>query len=127
VLAVYDPSLGFVTGSGTLNNNGLPAEFSLSVKYQKTGSLSAGGVTYIEHRTTGDFTVRSTAITSMSIVGATAVIAGQASVNGGVSYPFQLTVTDNGESGVTDTLGLQASPAVSFNPVTLTSGNLQVH
>jgi hypothetical protein len=127
VLAVYDPSLGFVTGSGTLSNNGVPAEFSISVKYQKDGTLSSGGVTYIEHRPTGDFTVRSTVLTSMSVVRTTAVIQGQASVNGAGSYPFQLTVTDNGESGVNDTFGLQASPSPSFKPVAITSGNLQVH
>lgn len=37
-----------------------------------------------------DFTVRSTTLTSMSIVGTTAVIQGQASANGAGSYPLQV-------------------------------------
>ena len=127
VLAVYDPSLGFVTGSGRLVQNGVAAEFSISVKYQKDGKLSGGGVTYIEHRATGDFTVRSTALTSMSIVGTTAVVQGQASVNGTGAYPLQVVVTDNGEPGRNDTFGLQAGSSVGFNPATLTAGNIQVH
>ena len=47
VLAVYDPSAGFVTGSGTVSGKGVGADFVVSVKYQKSGALQ-GGLTYVE-------------------------------------------------------------------------------
>ena len=37
VLAVYDPSLGFVTGGGTILHNGARANFDVNVKYLKSG------------------------------------------------------------------------------------------
>jgi len=132
VLAIFDPSLGFVTGSGTVLDNGVRGDFALSVKYQKNGALQ-GGLTYVEHRTGGDVTVSTTSLTSMSIVGNTAVIMGQATVNGVAGYSLQLTVEDNGEPGVNhDTLGLLLSggtltPAISFAPTTIVAGNLQTH
>jgi hypothetical protein len=42
LLAVYDPSLGFVTGSGSVMDNGVPADFAFSVKYQNNGRYKAG-------------------------------------------------------------------------------------
>ena len=99
VLAVYDPSLGFVTGSGSVIDNGIPAKFAISVKYLKNGTLT-GGVTYIEHRASGDVTVSSTILSSMSLVGTTAIIYGQATVNGVAGYTLQLSVTDNGTPGI---------------------------
>jgi hypothetical protein len=128
VLAVYDPSLGFVTGSGSVMINGVSADFSLSVQYKKDGTLGGGGVSWVEHLSTGDVTIRSTVLTSMSIVGATAIIDGQASVNGSGAYPLRVIVTDNGSPGVNrDLFGLQVPPAVSFSPVAITTGNIQVH
>jgi hypothetical protein len=98
------------------------------VKYKKDGTIGGGGVTWVEHRSTGDVTISSTVLTSMSIVGTTAVIDGQARVNGSGAYPLRVIVTDNGSPGVNrDLFGLQASPAISFNPVAITSGNIQVH
>ncbi len=128
VLAVYDPSLGFVTGSGTVMVNGVAADFSLSVKYQKGGSFGGGGVTFVEHLSTGDVAISSTVLTSMAIVGTTAVIDGQASVNGTGSVALRVTVTDNGSPGVNrDLFGAVALPTVSLSPVAITSGNIQVH
>jgi sugar lactone lactonase YvrE len=132
VLAVYDPSLGFVTGSGTVIDNGVQADFAISVKYLKNGALS-GGVTHVEHRASGDVTVSSTTLSSMSLVGTTAVIYGQATVNGVAGYTLQLNVTDNGTPGINgDRFGLQLSggtlnPPISFAPVTITAGNIQTH
>jgi hypothetical protein len=135
VLAVYDPSLGFVTGSGSVLDNGVSADFAFSVKYQKNGLLQ-GGLTYIEHRATGDLTVATTSLTSMSIVGITgntAVILGQATVGGVGNYALQATVTDNGEPGRDhDLFGLQLNgtalnPPIAFAPATITAGNIQAH
>jgi hypothetical protein len=69
----------------------------------------------------------------MSIVGTTAVIIAQATVDGVSGYQLKLTVMDNGEPGVNhDTFGLELSggtlsPPISFAPVTITSGNLLTH
>jgi sugar lactone lactonase YvrE len=107
VLAVYDPSLGFATGSGSVRDGSVAADFAVSVRYLKNGTLS-GGITYIEHRATGDVRVSSTTLSSMSLVGTTAIVNGQATVNGVAGYTLQLTVTDNGTPGINrDTLGLQ--------------------
>ena len=133
LIAVYDPSLGSVTGSGSVANNGVSADFALSLKYQKDGSL-IGGLAYVEHRPGGDLKVSTTALTSMSIVdGNTAVILGYASVNGAGSYPVQAIVTDNGEPGKNhDMFGLKltnapVNPIVSFDKVTITEGNIKLH
>lgn len=89
-------------------------------------------MTYTEHRTTGDVVVTGTSLASMSIVGATAVLLGNATVNGVAGYTFQATVTDNGDPGVNrDLLGLQVNggpdPGVTFGATAITSGNLQLH
>ena len=108
------------------------ADFAVSVKYPKSGALQ-GGLTFVEHRAGDDVTVSTTSLTSMSIVGKTAVIIGQATVNGVGSYTLRATVTDNGEPGVNrDTFGLELSggtlnPPISFAPVVITAGNLQTH
>jgi hypothetical protein len=128
VLAVYDPSLGFVTGCGSVMINRVRAEFSVSVKYNKHGTIVGGGVSWVEHRSTGDVRIHSTALTSMAIVGTTAVIDGHASVNGTGAWPLRVTVTDNGTPGIhRDLFGLQASPVISFKPVAIASGNIKVN
>ena len=52
VVAVYDPSLGSLTGGGTVLHNGVPANFGINVKYVKylkNGQIR-GGMLYTEHR-----------------------------------------------------------------------------
>jgi hypothetical protein len=132
VLAVYDPSLGFVTGGGSVNNNGVAADFAISVKYLKNGTLN-GGITYVEHRASGDVNVSTVTLSSMSLVGTTAIIIGQSTVSGMPGYTLQLNVTDNGSPGINrDTFGLQVSggalnPSISFAPSAITAGNIQTH
>jgi hypothetical protein len=90
-------------------------------------------VTYIEHRSTGDVKLSTTSLTSLSLVGNTAVILGQVSLNGTGSYGLQATITDNGEPGVNhDLLGLKLSgatlaPPITFDPAAITAGNIQIH
>lgn len=67
MLAVYDPSLGFVTGGGTVLDNGVAADFAFSVKHQKDGSLQ-GGLTFVEHRAAGNVKVSTASLTSMSML-----------------------------------------------------------
>jgi subtilisin-like proprotein convertase family protein len=132
VLAVYDPSLGFVTGGGTIARNGVIANFGFSVKYLKNGNAQ-GSLLYIEHRATGDVKLKSNAMQSLSIVGNTGVIIGKATLNDVGNHSFRATVVDNGEPGTNDQFGLQVTapggvilPDLTFSPMTLRGGNIQV-
>jgi hypothetical protein len=126
VLAVYDPSLGFVTGGGTVRLGTVRAQFAVNVKYLKNGNIQ-GSLVYKEYRTTGTIVIKSTALTSLSIVGTTAVLQSKATVNGVGGYTIQAVVTDNGEPGIGyDLFGLQALPVVAFAPMPIAGGNIQV-
>ena len=128
VLAVFDPSLGNVTGGGWLMHNGVRANFGFNVKYQKNNGNAQGQVLFIEHRPTGDVVVKSNALSTLSIAGHTAIILGKATVGGVGNNQFRLIVTDNGEPGSSDQFGLTitGSPDLTFDPVTIGGGNIQV-
>jgi hypothetical protein len=133
VLAVYDPSLGFVTGGGAILHNGNVANFGISVKYLKNGKPQ-GSVLYIEHNPDGTVTkVKSNSMQSLSIVNGTAVILAKATVDGVGNYGIRMIAVDNGEPGATDELGLTTTapgganvPALTFGLTTLQGGNIQV-
>lgn len=134
VLTVYDPSLGFVTGGGTVKNpnNGYTANFGGNVKYLKSGQIQ-GSFLYIEHRPTGDVMLKSNALGSLAIVGNTAIITSKTTLSGVGNYSLIATFVDNGEPGTTDQFGLKVTdpsnvgaPDLTYSPVTLTGGNIQV-
>lgn len=132
VLAVFDPSLGFVTGGGTIINNGIVANFGINIKYIKNGKPQ-GSLLYIEHRPDGDVKIKSNALDSLSIVNNTAIILTKATVNGVGNHNIRMTVVDNGEPGSSDQLGLQTTspsgtniPDLTFGLTTLRGGNIQV-
>ena len=135
VLAIYDPSLGFTTGGGTIinPNTGYRANFGFNAKYLKGGNLQ-GSLLYIEHRPSGDVMFKSNAMGTLAIVSNTAVITGKATLNGVGNYTWRATVVDNGEPGTgKDQFGLQVTnPSkvlvtnLTFAPATLTGGNIQV-
>jgi subtilisin-like proprotein convertase family protein len=132
VLAVYDPSLGFVTGGGTIVHNGVTANFGFNVKYKKNGAPQ-GELLYIECGPTGTLKLMSTSMQSLSIVGNTGVFIGKATLNDVGNYTFLATVVDNGEPGSSDQFGLRVTapggaiiPGLTFDPITLSGGNIQV-
>src|SRR5262249_43560069 len=132
MLVIYDPSLGFVTGGGTIVHNGVRANFGFNIKYQKNGSPQ-GELLYIECRPTGEVKLKSTSMQSLSIVGNTGVFIGKATLNGVGNHTFRVTVVDNGEPGGNDQFGLRVTapggaiiPDLTFNPITLSGGNIQV-
>ncbi len=132
VLAIYDPSLGFVTGGGHLIHNGFKATVGVSIKYLKSGNAQ-GSMLYIEHRPSGDVTVKSTAMGTMAIVGGEAISTGKANINGSGNYSFIARLIDNGDPGFTDQYGLRITDSggnivadLTFNPITLLGGNFSV-
>jgi len=132
VLAVYDPSLGFVTGGGTIIRDGVHASFGFNVKYKSNGAPQ-GELLYIECRPTGMVKLKSTSMQSLSIVGNTGVIISKATLNGVGDHTFRATVVDNGEPGRDDQFGLRVTapggviiPGLTFDPITLSGGNIQV-
>jgi hypothetical protein len=132
VLAIYDPSLGFVTGGGTVVHDGVKGNFGLNVKFLKSGQAQ-GSLLFIDHRLSGDVKVKSNAMGTVSIVGKTAIVLGKTTVNGVGNHSFRVTVVDNGEPGSLDTFALRVTspgnvvvPGLDFGPVTLSGGNVQV-
>jgi hypothetical protein len=132
VLAVYDPSLGFITGGGTIVRDGVTACFGFNVKFQRDGNAQ-GSLLYIEHRPTGEVKLKSNAMQSLSIVGNAGVFIGKATLNDVGKHTFRAIVVDNGEPGSNDQFGLQVTgpdgaiiPGLTFDPITLSGGNIQV-
>ena len=133
VLAVYDPSLGFATGGGTIKRNGLTASFGFTAKYLKSGQLQ-GNLIYIEHDALGDLILKSNAMGSLVIYGGTtAYLSGKATFGDVGNYSFRATAIDNGPGGSTDQFGLSVTSSsgtpvagLTFNPVTLAGGNITV-
>lgn len=133
LLVVFDTSAGSVTGGGTLVNNGVNANFGFNVKFKKNGNAE-GELLYTEHRPTGVVKLKSTVMQTLVVAGNTGVFFGKASVTGASgNQDFRVTVVDNGEPGRNDQFGLQVKAPngtiianLTFNPVTLTGGNIQV-
>jgi hypothetical protein len=131
-LVVFDPALGFVTGAGTVVHNGALAIFAFNAKYNKNDDLR-GELLYIELRPSGLVKLKSDDLQSLSIVGDTGVILGKATLNDVGNHTFRATVVDNGEPGRNDQFGLRVTapggaiiPGLTFDPITLSSGNIQV-
>ena len=132
VLVVYDPSLGFVAGGGQIIHNGFRANIGVNIKYLKNGNAQ-GSLLYIEHRPTGDVTLKSNSLGGMAIVGNEAIPTGKATVNGVGNHNFIARIIDNGEPGTTDRFGLRVtSPTgsilldLTFDPIQLSGGNFSV-
>ena len=132
VLTVFDPSLGFVTGGGSLIHNGYRASVGVNIKYLKSDKAQ-GSLLYIEHRPGGDVVVKSNAIGTMAIVANEAVPTGKATINGVGNHNFISRIIDNGEPGLADRFGLRVTDAsgnilidLTFDPIQLTGGNFSV-
>jgi hypothetical protein len=132
VLVVYDPSLGFVAGGGSIIHNGVKAMVGVNIKYLKNGNAQ-GSLLYIEHRPTGDVILKSNAVSSMAVVSNEAIPTGKATLNGVGNHNFIARLIDNGEPGSTDRFGLRVtSPTgailvdLTFDPIQLSGGNFSV-
>ncbi len=114
-----------VTAGGWINVLGGKGTFGLTAKANDTPS---GNLTYQDHGVLAR-TVKSTAVTSVSLTGAgnCAQILGTATVNGTGPVGFQVDVCDNGEPGKdADTFSIVMSDGYTAGG-TLGGGNVQIH
>jgi hypothetical protein len=113
-----------ITGGGWIDAVLGKGTFGLTAKVDSDGNPS-GNLTYQDHGVQ-DRTVKSTAITSVSVSGNCAQIAGTATVDGSGSVGFQVQVCDNGEPGTNDTFSIAMSDGY-IAAGTLRGGNIQIH
>jgi hypothetical protein len=114
-----------VTAGGWITVLGGKGTFGLTAKASATPS---GNLTYQDHGTL-ERTVKSTAVTSVSLTGAgnCAKILGTATVNGAGPVGFEVDVCDNGEPGKdSDTFSIVMGDGYSAAG-TLGGGNVQIH
>jgi hypothetical protein len=141
VVTIYDPSLGFATGGGTVRHNGVTAHYGFTARYLKSGRIQ-GCVVYVEHQASGDMVVKSNAVGSLTIVvpaspdtePTIAYIQGKATANRVDNYSFMVTAIDYGEPGTNDQFGFQLKDpsgtvvsSLTFAPMTISGGNIVVH
>ncbi|HTG95112.1 MAG TPA: post-COAP-1 domain-containing protein [Pyrinomonadaceae bacterium] len=113
-----------ITGGGWIDVLMGKGTFGLTAKASNSGTPS-GNLTYQDHGVQ-DRTVKSTAITSVTVSGNCAQILGTATVNGAGAIGFQVQVCDNGEPGDTDTFSIIMSDSYTAAG-TLRGGNIQIH
>ena len=123
VAKISAPSVGKITGGGSIAVPGNIGTFGFTVQRQTAGGSIQGDLQYVNHAT--GTKVHSVTFTSFSAADTTATFGGTC-ISNGVPCSFTVEVTDNGEPGVTDTFTI----SVSGRPTeggTLRSGNIQIH
>ncbi|EWT01166.1 endonuclease/exonuclease/phosphatase [Intrasporangium oryzae NRRL B-24470] len=133
---VYDPAAGFLTGTGyVLSPAGAlvsdPAakgkgKFAVTAKYESGASMPTGSLTFSLDGST--FSVASSSFDWLVVTGGTAVLAGDATVNGTPGYRVELTATDGGKK--VDSLRLvvrQGTARVYDSGVQTVQGQVTVH
>ena len=136
VVTVYDPSLGFVTGGGTItrtvNGETFKANFGANVKYLRNGNTQ-GSLLYIEHRASGNVILKSNAMGALAIVGNEAKPSGKATLNGVGNHSFIARLIDMDELASGDRFGIRVTDPsgvvladLTFDPVNLSGGNVKV-
>ena len=109
---VLSSSAGLVPGAAGSKSN-----FGFSVKYNKAGTNLQGNVRVIVRNGDRVYLIKGNAISSLGVTGSAANLTGKASIQD-VTNPaqpvsvdgnatLQLWMTDNGEPGFLDTLGIQ--------------------
>jgi hypothetical protein len=117
------PTVGKVTGGGTIDvMNGI-GSFGFIVQRQAVDASVRGQLQYVNHVTRAR--VHSVEFTSFAIVGNTATFGGLCT-NNGAPCTFIVNVTDNDEPGFDDTFTISVS-AGPTDGGTLRSGNIQIH
>lgn len=110
---------GKVTGGGWITSD--KHSFGFNARYATGMSQPEGHLTYQDKR--AKVAIKSTAITTLSVVGTHATIEGTAVMNG-TERPFRLEVDDFGEPGRTDTFAITAGNYSAGG--VLNGGNIQI-
>jgi hypothetical protein len=123
VVKIAAPSIGKITGGGSITAAGNTGTFGFTVQRTSLGAPIQGDLQYVNHGTGAK--IHSVSFSSFSVTATTATFAGTC-VNNGVPCTFSVSVTDNGEPGDNDTLSISISGAPVEGGI-LRSGNIQIH
>lgn len=149
VVTVYDPSLGFATGGGTITWPGTSdrTNFGFTMSYGKNGSNVKGNMVVVGHLADGTiYRVKSNALSGLALSPSTSTY-GYATFTGKATYQepiwsdpqgnhgFTVYVEDRGQPGagadkvwlqVAGSSGMSMSAPATSNAQTLTGGNVSV-
>jgi hypothetical protein len=117
------PTVGKVTGGGSINVAGGTGTFGFIMQRQAVDASIRGNLEYVNHASGAK--VQSVMFNSFVIAGNTATFGGTCT-NNGAPCTFTVNVTDNDEPGLTDTFTISVSGGPTEGG-TLRSGNIQVH
>jgi Beta-propeller repeat len=123
VVKIAAPSVGKITGGGSISAAGNTGTFGFTVQRTSLGAPIQGDLQYVNHGTGAK--IHSVSFSSFSVTATTATFAGTC-VNNGVACTFSVSATDNGEPGDNDTFSISISGAPAEGGV-LHSGNIQIH
>jgi len=117
------PTVGKVTGGGTINVSGGIGNFGFIVQAESSTGPISGDLQYNNHAS-GE-KIHSVTFATFTISGNTATFSGTCT-NNGAPCTFSVMVQDNGEPGKNDvfTISINAGPPQGG---TLRSGNIQIH
>lgn len=119
---------GKASGGGWFVSGVTKRHFGVDATYNAGAAMPGGSVTYDDHAGTE---VSANVVDRFRVSGTTAVFSGPATVNGRVGYRYEVTVTDNGEPGRTDTFKITLTRVGDLSwsysaSGTLGGGNIQV-
>jgi len=117
------PTVGKVTGGGTIDVAGGIGNFGFIVEAKSTTGPIGGNLQYHNHASGAK--VHSVMFTSLVIAANTATFSGTCT-NNGAPCTFTVNVTDNGEPGTNDTFTISVSGGPPEGGK-LRSGNIQIH
>jgi hypothetical protein len=117
------PTVGKVTGGGSINVAGGIGTFGFIVQAQSSTGPISGDLQYVNHASGAK--VHSVMFTAFTVSGNTATFGGTCT-NNGAPCTFSVMVQDNGEPGTNDvfTISINGGPPEGG---TLRSGNVQIH
>jgi serine protease AprX len=120
---------GKASGGGWFVTSGSTAKrhFGVEAEYNAGAALPGGSLSYTDM----SVSVSANVVERLTLSGSTAVLVGPATVNGVSGYRYEVTVTNNGEPGRTDTVKIKLTrtgdPLYSYSAAgTLGGGNVQV-
>jgi hypothetical protein len=126
------PGIGVLT-AGIVFNNGNAATFGFNWAANQKLSRVNSSFKYVESRPSGDYTIQSKSVESVTMNGNTAVVVARVSINGGGNYLARITFVDNGDPGTEDKYGMEITlpsgmpvPDVTFAPRTIASGRIRL-